>query len=72
MNDPIIFLSKTELVTRYVFPEESCVITNKSAYLDDDTWEKVVKVVAPGIIKIMVMLIVCFLILISTYLTLHI
>ena len=39
------------LVTKYGFPEVSCVITNKAAYMDDETWAKLVKVVAPGIIK---------------------
>ena len=42
------------LVTKYVFPEGSCVIPNKAAYMDDETWAKVVKVVAPGIRKMAV------------------
>ena len=41
----------TNLVARYVLPEGSCVIPNKAAYVDDETWSKVVKVVAPGIKK---------------------
>ena len=59
MNGPVTFLVKgtkvhtrlrgTNLVTIYGLPEGSCVITNKAAYMDDDTWYKVVKVVAPGI-----------------------
>ena len=60
-------------VTRYGFPELSCVIPKKSAYMDDDTWEKVVKVVAPEIIDIKVSNFSCVLpILFSIYLTLHI
>ena len=61
MNGPVIFLGKgvnmnprlrdTKLVTRYIFPEGYCVITNKVEYMDDETWEKVVKVVSPGIRK---------------------
>ena len=61
MNGPVIFLSKgttfqpsirgKNLVTRYVLPKVSCVIPDKSSYMDDDTWVKVVKVVAPGIRK---------------------
>ena len=44
-------LRVTNLVTSYVSPEESCVVPNKSAYLYDDTWSKVVKVLDPGILK---------------------
>ena len=61
MNGPVIFLAKgttvhprligTNLLTRYCLPEGSCVIPKKSAYMDDDTWDKVVKVVFPGIRK---------------------
>ena len=61
MNGPVIFLEKgncfhqilrgKNLVTKYGLPEGSCVILNKSAYMYDKTWAKVVKVVAPGIIK---------------------
>ena len=64
MNGPVIFLAKgkkvhprlrgNNLVTRYGLPKGSCVIPNKSAYMDDKTWAKVVKVVAPGIRKMVV------------------
>ena len=64
MNGPVIFLVKGErfhhrlrgnkLVTKYGFPEGSCVIPNKAAYMDDNTWTKVVEVVAPGIRKMAV------------------
>ena len=82
MNVPVIFLAKGEkvhprprgnnLVTRYGLPEGSCVIPNKAAYMDDKTWEKVAKVVAPGIRKMAVsdFAFFCY-ILFSTYLTLH-
>ena len=48
------------------------MIPNKAAYMDDKTWTKVVKVVAPGIRKMAVrnVAFVCS-ILFSTYLTLH-
>ena len=59
MNGQVIVLAKgekfhprlrgTNLVTRYGFTEGYCVIPNKAAYMDDETWEKVVKVAAPGI-----------------------
>ena len=39
------------LVTKYGFSEFAYVIPNKAAYMDDETWSKVVKVVAPGIQK---------------------
>ena len=64
MNGPVIFMAKgtkvhpmlrgNNLVTKYGLPEESCVIPNKAAYLDDETWEKVVKLVAPIIRKMAV------------------
>ena len=64
MNGPLIFMTKgtkvhprlrgNNLVTKYRLPEGSCVIPNKSAYTDDETWEKVVKVVSPGIRKMAV------------------
>ena len=64
VNGPVIFLEKgtnvhqrlrgNNLVTKYRLPEKSCVIPKKSSYMDDETWEKVVKVVAPGIRKITV------------------
>ena len=82
MNGPVIFLEKgkklhprmrgNNLVTKYGLPEGSCVIPNKAAYMDDQTWVKVVKVVSPGIRKMAVRNVdfVCS-ILFSTYLSLH-
>ena len=59
MNGPVIFMAKgtlvqhrlryINLVTKYGFTEQYCVIPKKSAYMDDKTGEKLVKVVAPGI-----------------------
>ena len=83
MNGPVIFMAKgtkvhprlkgTNLVTIHGLPEGSCVIPNKTAYMDDETWSKVVKVVAPGIKKIKVGNLACFfLILFYIYLTIHI
>ena len=59
------------LVNKYGLPEGSYVIRNKAAYVDDETWAKVVKVVAPGIRKMAVINVafVCS-VLFSTYLTL--
>ena len=64
MNGPVIFLEKGKnlhptligknLVTKYGLPEGSRVIPNKASYMDNGTWSKVVKVVAPGIIKMAV------------------
>ena len=64
MNSTFIFLEKgkkvhprlrgNNLVTKYGLPEGSCVIPNKAAYMYDETWAKVVKVVAPGIRKMAV------------------
>ena len=82
MNGPVIFMAKgkkvhprlrgNNLVTKYRFTEESCVIPNKEAYMDDETWAKVLKVVAPGIRKMAVINVAfVFSILFSTYLTLH-
>ena len=49
------------------------MIPNKSSYMDDETWVKVMKVVAPGIRKIRVSNVACvFPILFSIYLTIHI
>ena len=42
------------MVTKYGLQEGSCVIPNKAAYMDDETWANVVKVVAPGIRKMAV------------------
>ena len=60
------------LVTKYGLLEGSCVIPNKAAYMDDETCEKVVKMVDPGIRKMAVnnVSFVCY-ILFSTYLTIH-
>ena len=82
MNGPVISLAKgrkvhprlkgTNLMTRYGFPEGYCVIPNKAAYMDDKTWAKVVKLVAPGIRKMKVINVACiFPILFSVYLTIH-
>ena len=59
-------------MTKYGLPEGSCVIPNKASYMDDETWAKVVKVVAPGIRKMTVrnVAFVCS-ILFSTCLTIH-
>ena len=64
VNVPMIFLAKGEkvherprdntLVTKYVLLEGSFVIPNKSAYMNDKSWKKVVKVVAPGNRKMVV------------------
>ena len=82
MNGPVIFMAKGEkvhprlrgnnLATKYRFPEGSCVIPKKAAYMDDKTWAKVVKVLSPGIIKMAVrnVTFVCS-ILFSTYINLH-
>ena len=82
VNGPVIFLEKgtkvhprlrgKNLVTKYGLPEGSCVIPNKAAYMDDETWAKAVKVVAPVIRKMVVSNVdfVCS-ILFYTYLTLH-
>ena len=83
LNGPVIFLAKgknlhprlkgTNLATRSGFPEVFCVIPNKASYMDDETWAKVVKVVAPGIRKMDVSNVACvFPILFSIYLTLRI
>ena len=81
MNGPLLFLEKrtkvhprlrgNNLVTKYGFPEGSFVIPNKAEYMDDKTWDKVVKVVAPGIRKMEVRNVAFLSILFSTYLTLH-
>ena len=82
VNCTVIFLSKRKKVhprlrgknlsNEYILIEVSCVIPNKSAYMDDETWAKVVKVVAYGIRKMTVsnVAFVCS-ILFSTYLALH-
>ena len=64
-NVPITFLAKgnkgnesvnkiyrhNRLNTVYNLPEGSSVICNDTAYMDDETWLKVAKTVAPGIPK---------------------
>ena len=83
LNGTVIFMAKgpkvhprprgNNLVTKYVFPEGSCVIPKKAAYMDDETWSKLVKVIAPGIREMAVRNVAfIFSILFSTYLTLHI
>ena len=77
MNGPVIFLTKgkklhprlrgTNLVTINIFSKGSCVITNKAEYMDDETWTKVVKVVAPGIRKMKVSHVFVFFIFYSLY-----
>ena len=64
MKGTVIFLEKgtkvhprlrgNTLVTKYGLPEGSCVIPNKAAYIDENTWAKVVKVAAPSIRKMTV------------------
>ena len=59
-------------MTIYVFIEGSCVIPKKAAYMDVETWVKVVKVVTPAIRTIKVSNVACvFPILFSVYLTIH-
>ena len=60
------------MVTKYGFPEGYCEIPKKSAYADDETWVKAVKVAAPGITKLALsnVAFVCY-ILFSTYLTIN-
>ena len=82
VNGLLIFLAKgikvhprlrgNNLVTKYGLPEGSCVIPKKAAYMDDETWARVVKVVAPGIRKMAVrnVAFVCSNLFYS-YLTLH-
>ena len=83
VNGPVIFLAKgkkvhprlrgNNLVTTYGLTEGSCVIPTKSAYMDDETCPKVVKLVSPGIRKTQVSNFASFLpIILSIYLTLHI
>ena len=48
------------------------MILKKAAYMDDDTWEKVMKVVAPGIRKMKVSNVPCVCpILFSIYITIY-
>ena len=53
--------------------QKDLVLFQKSVYIDDDTWVKVVKVLAPGIIKMKVSNVACvFPFLLSMYLNLHV
>ena len=64
VNGPVIFLEKgtkvhpsmrgNNLVTKYGLPEGSFVIAKKAVYMDNETWVNVVKVVSPGIRKMVV------------------
>ena len=83
VNGPVIFMGKgkkvhhrlryKKLVTRYGFTEGYCVIPNKAEYMDDETLQKVLKVLDPGIRKTKVINIACVSpILLFIYLTLHI
>ena len=77
MNGPVIFMAKgtkvhpslrvTNLVTKYGLTEVSCVILNKAAYMDYETWVKVMKVLAPGIRKMKVSNVACFFLFYSLY-----
>ena len=82
-NGLVIFLKKgekvyprlrgTNSVTRYGLSEVSCVISNKSSYLDDETWAKMAKVVSPFVRKMKVINVDCvFPIVIAIYIHLHI
>ena len=83
VNDTLIFIAMVtkvhpslrgnNLVTKYILPEGSCVIPNRAECMYDETWLKVVKVVAPVIRKMAVsnVAFVCS-VLFSTYLTIHI
>ena len=65
-------IEDTNLVTKNVFIEGYYVILNKAAYMDNETWEKVVKVVAPGIRQMRVRNVAFVLtILFSTFITYH-
>ena len=82
MNVPVIFMENgakvhprfrgNNLVTRYGLSEGSCVVPNKSVYMDDDNCAKAVKVIAPGIRKMKVINVACvFPILFSIHITVH-
>ena len=65
-------LKGNNLVTKSGFPSGSFVIPSKPEYMDDETWSKVMKVVAPGIRKMAERNVGFFCsILFSIYLTLH-
>ena len=83
MHGPVIYLERGTklhprlrgkiLVTRHILIEVSYVIPNKSAYMGDENWLKVVKVVASGIGKMKVSYVAFVLpIFFSIYLTLRI
>ena len=82
MNGPVIFMEKgtkvhprlrgKNLATKYVLPEGFCVIPNRASYMDEKTWVEVVKLVAPGIRKMVVSNVAFFCyILFSNYITVH-
>ena len=60
-NGPVIFIGSDQMdkfnrifsfkrMTKYyVLPPGSCVLLNKNAYMDNDTWVEVVRRMAPGI-----------------------
>ena len=59
-------------MTKYGFPDGSCVVPNKAAYMDEKTLAKVVEVVDPGIRKMVARNVAFFCSnLFSTYLTLY-
>ena len=59
VNGTVVFLTKetlvhpglrgAKLVTEYGLSEGPFVTPNKSVFMDNETWSKAVKVVAPGI-----------------------
>ena len=65
-------IRSTNLVTWYGFSKGSCVIPKKLEYMDDKTWAKVVKVVAPAIRKMKVSNVACVWIFYFIYLYLQI
>ena len=83
VNGPVIFMEKgtnvhprlrgNNLVAKYILPEGSCVIPNIAECMYDETWAKVMKLVAHGIKKMAVINdAFVYSVLLSTYLTLHI
>ena len=60
-------LRDNNLVTIYLLPESSCVIQKKAAYMDDETWAKVVKVLTPGIRKMKLINVTCIFLFYSLY-----
>ena len=77
MNGAVIFLENgkkvhptlrcNNLVTSYGFTEESYFIQKKAAYMDDETWAKVVKVLTPGIRKMKLINVTCIFLFYSLY-----